>query len=606
MPDTTPTEARLAAAAVRADRRLESIARADAALSRVRVALGVGIFAALLVLFTADAGAVQAGAAGVAAVLLAAFVVAARRHGRLDRTAKRWRAWRQIRLDRRARTARDWDRLPPPLDARAPADHPFAGDLQVLGPRSLHHLIDAAGTDGGRRRLAEWLLTTAPDAAAIADRQALVRDLVAARTFRDRLALTARLVGPVDTRALGTLAGQPDRVPALQRALVATGAALALTVGLAVGFALGAIPPLFVFGYLAYALVYVVLFRDLTEALDEASTLERSLGALGRLFAVAERAAPRGERLEALLEPFSDRARRPSAAVRRVERVVAALSVRQNGLLWVILNGLGPWDVWFTLRLARLQREVGAALPAWVEAWSTLEAAASLAEFADLNAAPFPSVAAGATAFRGERLVHPLLPPGVAVPNSFAIETAGHVAIVTGSNMSGKSTFLRTLGSNLVLATAGGPVTGAALAVAPMRLTAILNVADSVQDGISYFYAEVRRMRQLLDAVGEDDARPVFFLIDEILRGTNNRERFQGSRAIVEALAASGRALGVLSTHDLDLARIGGAAFTNLHFRDDVADGVMTFDYTLHDGPSTTTNALRVMAAAGLPTGETL
>ncbi len=103
-----------------------------------------------------------------------------------------------------------------------------------------------------------------------------------------------------------------------------------------------------------------------------------------------------------------------------------------------------------------------------------------------------------------------------------------------------------------------------------------------------------------------DDARPVFFLIDEILRGTNNRERFQGSRAVVEALAESGRALGVLSTHDLDLARIAGAAFTNLHFRDDVTDGVMTFDYTLHDGPSTTTNALRVMAAAGLPTGEAL
>ena len=603
MPDFLPTEARLTTAVARAGRHLEALARTDAALSRVRVALGVGLFAALAVLSTTDVEAVQAAAAGVMAALVIAFVVAARRHARLDRAQARWRAWRQIRLDRRARLARDWTRLPPPLDARAPADHPFAGDIQTLGPRSLHHLVDAAGTDGGRRRLADWLLTAAPDADVIAGRQALVRDLVAARTFRDRLALASRLAGPIDTRALGALAGQPDREPALRRALLATGAALALMVGLAAGFAAGAIPPLFVFGYLAYALVYVVLFRDLSEALGEARTLADTLGALSDLFAVAERAAPRGDRLEALLAPFADPARRPSAVVRRVERVVTALSVRQNGLLWLLLNALFPWDVWFTLRLARLQRTVGDVLPRYVEAWSTLEAAASLAEFADLNALPFPTVRSGATAFRGERLVHPLLPPGVAVPNTFEIEAAGRVAIVTGSNMSGKSTFLRTLGANLVLAYAGGPVAAASLDAAPMRLTAILNVADSVQDGISYFYAEVRRMRALLDAVAADDARPVFFLIDEILRGTNNRERFQGSRAVVEALARSGRALGVLSTHDLDLARIDGAAFTNLHFRDDVTDGTMTFDYTLHDGPSTTTNALRVMAAMGLPTG---
>ena len=584
-----------------ADRRLAALRQIDAAISRVRIALGLGLFMALTVVFTTDAPAPQMVAVGVSGTLLAAFVIAARRHGQVARASHRWRAWRQIRLDRRARLARDWNLLPPPLALRAPADHPFAGDLQVLGHRSLHHLLDSAGTDGGRQRLADWLLTTEPDADAVVQRSALVRELVGAGAFRDRVALEARVSGDkVGTEWLRAWVHTPDRSAALQRALWITLALLGLTYGLVALFAFGLLAPFFVFGFLAYATVYLALTRDLGESFDDATGLEQSLGTLGDLFAVAERRPPRGERLEALLAPFA--AARPSAVLRRVRHVVTALAVKQNGLLWLALNAVFPWDVWFALRLARLHREVAEALPGWLEAWATLEAAASLAEFADLNALPFPTVEpSGPPAFRGAAMTHPLLPPGVAVPNSFAFEAVGTVAIVTGSNMSGKSTFLRTLGSNLVLAFSGGPVCAEALDAVPHRLHAVLNVADSVQDGISYFYAEVTRLRQLLDAVEADDPRPVFFLIDEILRGTNNRERFAGSRAFIEALAESGRAVGVLSTHDLDLATIAGDAFENHHFRDEVDGDRMTFDYRIHEGPSTTTNALRVMASAGLP-----
>ena len=595
---TDPTTlAHLDRAAARADRRLGALARADAALSRVRLALGVGLAAAVTAVFTTEAQTLGLAAAGV---LLAAFVWAARRHARVVRAQTRWRAWRQIRLDRSARARRAWDQILPPLDLRPPPDHPFAADLNTLGPRSLHHLVDAAATDAGRRRLAEWMLTTEPDAAEIAARRELVQELVEKAALRDRVALAARLAGGrVGTRALDALAEAPDRTGALQRALWITTALIVLTYALVALWALGLAPPVFVFGFLAYALVYVARFGDLAASFDDAAGLERSLRSLGALFAVAE--APQTGRVGALLAPFAA-SERPSALLRRVERTVTALAVRQNGLLWVLLNGLGPWDVWFTLRLARLEARIAGRLPVWLDAFATLDAAASLAEFADLNGYPFPVVSDEAPAvLTGTGLVHPLLPPGAAVPNSFTVERA--VTIVTGSNMSGKSTFLRTLGANLVLAHAGGPVSAEALAVAPVRLHALLNVADSVQDGISYFYAEVRRMRQLLDAVEADDDRPVFFLIDEILRGTNNRERLEGSRAIIETLAGSERAAGVLSTHDLDLARIEGAAFRNVHFRDEARGDRMAFDYRLREGPSTTTNALRVMAAAGLPTG---
>ena len=515
MTDAHATTARLDAAADRADRRLEALARQDRALSRVRVALGAALALALAAVFTSDAGAVQSASVATALALAVAFAVAARRHGQLDRAARRWRAWRQVRLDRRARLLRDWARVPPPLALSAPPSHPFGADLQTLGPRSLHHLVDSAGTDGGRRRLAEWMLTTEPDADAVSTRASLVAELVPAAGFRDRVALAARLAGgagraETGARRLEALLDGPDRTAALRRALAVSFGVIAVTLALLVGWIADAVPPVFIFGYLAYALVYVFLFGELSESFEDADTLERSLGTLADLFAVAETRTPRGARLEALLAPFAPGPASPSAVLRRLRRVVTALAVKQNGLVWLAVNAFFPWDVWFALRLARLRRDASATLPAWVDAWATLEAASSLAEFADLNGAPFPRVAAGALAFRGAGMVHPLLPPGAAVPNSFAFDAPGEIAIVTGSNMSGKSTFLRTLGSNLILAYAGGPVMAEAVAAAPMRLHAVLNVADSVQDGISYFYAEVRRLKGLLDAVEAPDERPVF------------------------------------------------------------------------------------------------
>jgi DNA mismatch repair ATPase MutS len=272
-----------------------------------------------------------------------------------------------------------------------------------------------------------------------------------------------------------------------------------------------------------------------------------------------------------------------------------------------------PWDVFFALRLTRARHELAERLPAWLERFAEFEALSALATFAYLNpAATYPQVGPAdapgvpdGPILNGVQIGHPLIPGGARVCNDFALERVGQIAIITGSNMSGKSSLLRALGVNLALAYAGGPVVAEGLRARACRLFACIRVADSVTDGFSYFYAEVRRLRALLDALNAPDAAPLIYLIDEIFRGTNNRERLIGSRAYIRALAG-GHGAGVVSTHDLELVRLADELpdAHNLHFREDVIDGRMAFDYLLRPGPSPTTNALRIMALEGLPVGE--
>jgi len=206
-------------------------------------------------------------------------------------------------------------------------------------------------------------------------------------------------------------------------------------------------------------------------------------------------------------------------------------------------------------------------------------------------------------AMRVRGLGHPLIPEEHKVVNDFAINELGEIDIITGSNMSGKSTFLRTLGINLCLAYAGGPVNASTFKISLFRLFTCIKISDSVTEGYSYFYAEVRRLKALLNELESSDSHmPLFFLIDEIFKGTNNRERRIGSESYISAL--TGRdCLGVISTHDLELVKLADKLpeIRNYHFKEDVIDGEMVFDYVLRPGPSPTTNALKIMLMEGLP-----
>ncbi len=271
-------------------------------------------------------------------------------------------------------------------------------------------------------------------------------------------------------------------------------------------------------------------------------------------------------------------------------------------MVWIVLNFFLPYDVFFAYLLGKARGDLAERLPQWLDIWYEIEALNGLTTFAYLNPDhAFPSLS-DQPVLKARAIGHPLIPYTEKVSNDFLLTGLGQVVMITGSNMSGKSSFLRTLGLNMVLAYAGCVIDAEQLEIGLFRLFSCIRVTDSVVDGISYFYAEVRRLRGLLDALQTPDQPPVFFLIDEIFRGTNNRERLIGSESFIRALVGQ-QSLGLISTHDLELVKLADdiPQISNYHFREHIRDDRMVFDYVLRSGPSPTTNALKIMAIEGLP-----
>ena len=543
---------------------------------------------------------------------LALFAVLTRLHGRVNRAIARGAAWRAIKTAHVARMLLDWDGIPPARAVLPRDDHPLERDLDLVGEHGLHRLLDTAASWDGSDRLRDWLSTATPDPDAIARRQAIVRELVPLAPFRDKLRLSAarpsggaawHWEGATLVRWLDAL--EPSH-PLGRLAAVLTGLAVvdAVLFGLA---ALGMIPPVWGLSFVVYAGLYLWTVRRLGDPFGKAYALSDPLNDLRGAFEVVEGFGyARRPALAALCAPFREAETRPSTQLRHLTRVLAAASVRGNPLLWVLISAVVPWDVYVMVALSRRQAALTALLPRWLDTWFELEALSALAAFAYLNPGlTFPTVRRDADAaplFEARALGHPLIPDAARVTNDFTLGATGELALITGSNMSGKSTFLRTIGVNLCLAYGGGPVAAGALRTAPFRLHTCIRITDSVIDGISYFYAEVKCLRALLDALEAEHPYPVFYLIDEIFRGTNNRERLIGSRSFIGALAGR-RGVGVISTHDLELVTLADAlpSLLNYHFTEHIEDGRMRFDYTLRPGPSPSTNALTIMRMEGLP-----
>ncbi len=541
--------------------------------------------------------------------LVGTFGLVVRGHRRVARSIQAHEVWLGIKRTHMARLTLDWDGLPRGRAALPPDDHPFARDLDLVGERSIHRLLDTAISREGSQRLRDWLLDTRPDQETIERRQALVRELTPLTGFRDRLTLAAALASTdinEEWEGRRLLTWLESRLPpaTLRPWLIVLLLLAAANIALFALHTARALPPLWPVTLLFYAAVFgsqrrafANLFQDTLYLADALRKLRAVLGFLERY------PYTRHERLKALCAPLGGEAR-PGTALRRINRVAAAASVQGNPFLWLAVNVVMPWDLIVAYRLNQLKADVAERLPAWLDVWFELEALNSLANFAYLNPEyTLPEVTAegGETALRGRDLGHPLIPYPQKVCNDFTLKR-GEVAIITGSNMAGKSSFLRTVGVNLRLAYAGGPVNAGWLHVSLFRLFTAIQVTDSVTDGISYFYAEVKRLKALLEALTADDALPLLFLIDEIFQGTNNRERLIGSRAYLRALAEGG-GTGLLATHDLELVNLAEdiPQLSNYHFKETVAEGRMQFDYRLRPGPCPTTNALIIMRMEGLP-----
>ncbi len=610
-PHTSPTSRRLTRLVALADRRLAEAEKLSARYSRWRLLLF--LTAAVAAVASFKLGWFMLGN-GVVAAFVTLFVIVASYHNRLEARMHRWRLWRDVKRTHLARTQLEWAALPS-RQHEVPPDHPYARDLDLIGPHSLLQLIDTTVSSNGRHRLTSWFLHQPRDEARWASRQQMVHELVPLTVFRDRLVLEGLLAGEHEINGerlqavLLTPAGWPGLVPLLLVECTLAGLTLLL---LALRLS-GALPDYWMLSFGLYAFLF--LFMDRSEhAFEHALSLQDELRKLGSVLAYVERRTPHlPSSLRTRCLALTRGESRPSQEMQRAARVVAGLSVRANPLAHILANLPVPWDLYFIWRLQQLQRELHNRLPTWLDILAEVEAASALGTFAWLHPdygwpilhqpERVGSKPSGHLAAAG--LGHPLLPAERRVTNHLRLDEQIRILLVTGSNMSGKSTYLRTAGLNLCLAQAGAPVCATSFAFSWMQLYCSIRVEDSIEAGLSHFYAEVKRLKMILEATRDRRHAPVFLLIDEIYSGTNNRERLIGSRAYVQELAKT-TAAGLISTHDVELADLeqGVSTLKNVHFQETVTAGRLQFDYVLRPGPCPTTNALRIMAIEGLPVGE--
>lgn len=583
----------------RLEHRLTGLERTSRQLSTVRLIAALVLVVSALIALTVE-GAFACGI--VALMALVVFILLVAQHNRLKRDIYAFRTWQYIKRRHVARLTLDWATMPPASVAEPQPDHPFEVDLDVTGEYSLHRLLDTTATREGSDRLREWLLTTMPDIGAIRQRQTLVAALKDMPNFRDKLALygTGRKARSAQALAWLKRPKNTDR-----RVVVGLSVFALVNFGLLLGDALGVVPPLWRATMPAYFITFLVTARGIGDIFGDSLDVRESVETFNGVFRHLE-SAHYGDRpaLKALAAPFLDPAQKPTRQLASVRWLLIAASLRSNIVLWFPLNLFLPWDTLVAWGLDRVRNRLAVLLPRWLDVWYELEALSALATYAYLHPnTVFPQMDEVAeAAFEGQGLGHPLIREDVKVRNDFTLEGVGKLVIITGSNMSGKSSFLRTVGLALCMAYAGGTVDARGMRVSTLRLFTCIRVSDSVVEGFSYFYAEVRRLKALLDALDAPSGVPVFYLIDEIFKGTNNRERLIGSRSYLRALVGR-RGLGLVSTHDLELValadELGGVS--NMHFREGVADERMVFDYRLRDGASPTTNALTIMRLAGLP-----
>ena len=530
-------------------------------------------------------------------------------------------AWNEEGL---ARLEHRWMHDPRAIDPKPDDAHPYAGDLDVFGRGSLMQSLDTTRSREGRALLAAWLSTPA-DAAEISLRQACARDLAPRVDLREDLAVEGALVSaePPDVAPLLAWAEGASGAPPSTLLVIIALALPALTLTLLIAGATLPVPRALWVVTLGAQVLLTMRYRALvTGAIGAASEHHHTLARYQRMLAIVESARFDAAPLETLRAQLTGRqsadASSPSSdgatvELRRLGRIVGFVDARQNEVFRLFIGPLLNWDLNCALALEGWRRRAGAHIRRHLAALARIEALCALGARAyERPDDAWPDVTDGACTpvLEGIELGHPLIERSKVVRNDVTLDAQGSVLLVTGSNMSGKSTLLRAIGTNVVLALAGAPVRAKSMRLAAFEVHTSMRVRDSLSEGVSHFLAELRRLKEVVDAAdaaASRQVRPVLFLLDEILHGTNSRERHLGARAIVRHLVAQ-HACGAVSTHDLALGALETELpghVRNVHFREQIEAAptggeTMTFDYHLRPGVVTSSNALRLMRMVGI------
>jgi hypothetical protein len=478
--------------------------------------------------------------------------------------------------------------------------HPYARDLDLFGPASLFELLNTTRTEIGEMTLADWLLAPAP-LFEVRARQAAVDELRPMLDFKEDVAVLASESPVGRTGLLAAWAGSPavQFAPALR---VALAACALITIALATAVYHDVIAPEGLFVWLFLEVGFAAIWRrQFHQALHAIDTPQRDLGLLAGLLARIESERFASPRLTALHQVLLTDGVIPSKRIAQLRSLVSWLDSTHNMMFapfaYVLL--LRPQ---LAMAIDRWHAAYGPAVAEWLRAVGEVEALAAIATFAyERPDDPFPELVDEGPLYEADGLGHPLIAPALGVRNDVRLGGGGpRVIIVSGSNMSGKSTLLRSVGVSVVLALAGAPVTVRRLRISALVLGATLHIEDSLQAGHSRFYAEILRIRAIAEAAR--GPVPLLFLLDEILHGTNSHDRRIGAEGIVRALVDLG-ATGLVTTHDLALTELEtwlGATAVNVHFEDRLEDGKMIFDYRMRPGVVEHSNALALMRAIGL------
>ncbi|HEX4278626.1 MAG TPA: hypothetical protein VHZ74_24895 [Bryobacteraceae bacterium] len=485
--------------------------------------------------------------------------------------------------------------------------HPCASDLDLFGRASLFELLSTARTRGGEERLAAWLKSASSAGVAVGQlvaRHEAIDELRPMLDLREQIAVLGDdFRTGVDPAHLTGWSGKPAQLfPRWQR-LLALAFSLVTAALLIWWIATDLTDPnarLAVVIVCAIEGLFALSMRGriiaLVQSVEEPA---RDLALLSQILAALEKQRFHSPLLASLRKAIAVDGKPASHRIARLRRLSEMIDSRDNPFV----RAFGPLFLWTTqlgMAIEGWRAANGPQVAGWLDAVSEMEALSSLANYVwEHPDDPFPQVTESTPGplFDGEEMGHPLLPEVQCVRNSVKLIAPMQLLVVSGSNMSGKSTLLRTVGVNTVLALAGGPVRARRLTLSRLALGASIHTTDSLEEGHSRFMAEILRLKQVLEL-----PPPALFLLDELLGGTNSHDRALGSEGLIRALLARG-AIGLVTTHDLSLSRIANElapAAANVHFEDRLENGRLVFDYRMRPGVVDRSNALDLMRAVGL------
>ncbi len=478
--------------------------------------------------------------------------------------------------------------------------HPNSIDMDIFGPYSFFQYTNRTTTSMGKKRLAEYL-TTVADKPEILARQEAIAELQDQLEWRQKFRAHGMSTedAPEHLAQLKIWLAQPDFVQSNSMYKAALIIAPILTfVGLFVWF--------FYWPWYLAMIFFLPAFYMLRTTIDQVNQTHvqttnagETLAYYAYLIEHLEEKHFQSDKLQSLSSALDTDAKKASARLKRLSFIIHQLNLRLNPFA-IILNIFTLWDLQWVLRLEKWKSEQRDDLPQWFAALAEFEALLSFATvYYNRPDWVFPEITEQPL-FDGTNLGHPLISPKERVANDIQIPTAGHIKLITGSNMAGKSTFLRTVGLNMVLAMAGAPVCAKKLSLPILELYSSMRTQDALHESTSSFYAELKRLKIIIEAV--EEKRNIFFLMDEILKGTNSNDRHTGSKALITQLIKS-KGSGIIATHDLELGAMSESAdgaIENLCIEVAVDDGKLIFDYKLKPGVSQSFNATLLMREMGI------